>query len=237
MHPLLTIHERHQVPEWMDSPDLDADLHRAALRGLGRINKISRVARLLWGQIEKLAGPGQPLTVLDVGSGGGDTAIALGRLAEQSGRQVSVEGMDVSPLAVEFANQAAREWGVSNVRFQQGNILADALPDRYDVVTCSLFLHHFADDEARQVLTAMREAAQRAVLVDDLCRSRLGYSLAWIGCRIFSRSPVVHYDGPASVAGAYTPEEARQLAEASGMADVSIRRHWPQRFLMTWRRP
>jgi hypothetical protein len=83
----------------------------------------------------------------------------------------------------------------------------------------------------------MGEAAGRAVLVDDLVRGRGGFALAWAGCRLLSRSRVVRHDGPVSVAAAFTPAEALSLARRAGLEGATIVRHWPQRFLLEWRRP
>jgi len=45
----------------------------------------------------------------------------------------------------------------------------------YDVVCCSLFLHHLNDAQAITVLGKMREAAGTLALVNDLARNRPGY--------------------------------------------------------------
>ena len=37
-----------------------------------------------------------------------------------------------------------------------------------------------------------------------------------------------------AVASAFTPLEVRELARQAGLACVSIRRHWPGRFLLSW---
>ena len=74
------------------------------------------------------------------------------------------------------------------------------------------------------------------IIVDDLRRTRLGYGLAWIGCRLLTKSPMVHVDGPLSVQGAFTVEEARSLAERAGLHNAQLVKHWSQRFLMTWQR-
>ena len=54
--------------------------------------------------------------------------------------------------------------------------------------------------------------ARRAVVVDDLERSRAGFFLARVATRFLSASDIVHADGPLSVEGAFTVEEARGLA-------------------------
>ena len=136
--------------------------------------------------------------------GGGDVPIDLAKRARRAGLDVRIEGCDISPVAVAFAARAASEAGVP-VRFFPLDALNEPLPEDYDVVMCSLFLHHLAEDEAVRLLRKMADAARSLILVNDLVRSRLGYWLAWAGCRLLSRSPIVHHDGPASVRAAFTP--------------------------------
>ena len=102
---------------------------------------------------------------------------------------------------------------------------------------CSLFLHHLAEDEAVQVLRSMAQAARHQVLVSDLRRSRLGWWLAWVGTRMLTMSPVVHFDGPVSVAAAFTCAELKNLADRAGLQDARVVRCWPSRMFFTWRKP
>jgi 2-polyprenyl-3-methyl-5-hydroxy-6-metoxy-1,4-benzoquinol methylase len=229
---------RQRRPEIMDRPDLDPAKHAAALEGLGRINRLSRSGAVLWSAVERLARQrgGMPLRVLDLASGGGDIAVSLARRAARAGLDVQISGCDVSPIAVRFAGQHAEAERV-DVRFFEYDALAGDLPGGYDVLTSTLFLHHLDDPEAVGLLRRMREAAGRAVLVDDLVRNRWGLALAWAGCRLLTRSEVVHHDGPASVSAAFTPGEVLDLARQAGLEGASLTRHWPQRFLLAWSRP
>ena len=142
----------------------------------------------------------------------------------------------MSDSAVSIAMEAAERARADAFFFRQ-DVLGQGIPAGYDVVMCSLFLHHFDNNTARTLLTKMREAAGVAVFVDDLLRTQLGYTLCWVGCRILTRSPMVHYDGPQSVKAAFTMGEARKLFEDAGYANATFRRHWPERFLMQWNRP
>jgi hypothetical protein len=90
------------------------------------------------------------------------------------------------------------------------------------------------ETDAERLLRNMAAAARRAVLVDDLLRSRTGYLLAWLGSRLFTTSPIVHTDGPLSVRAAFSVDEARALAERAGLTGAQFHRHWPQRFLLSW---
>ena len=231
------ISQRDRQPELMDQPGLDEALHRDALAGLRRINSVSRSNAILWPAIYELArhmAP-RPLRLLDVASGGGDVPLALARRARRHRLELRTDGCDISPLAVEYARRRAA--GVENMRFFQLDALQEPLPGGYDVVTCSLFLHHLTEPQAEALLRKMAGAAVRLVLVSDLRRSRTGFALAWAACRLLTRSPVVRVDGPRSVAAAYTAQELLALAARSGLGGATVSRRWPQRLLLTWRRP
>ncbi|QDV67623.1 Ubiquinone biosynthesis O-methyltransferase [Rosistilla carotiformis] len=228
--------ERRREPEWMDQPDLDPQLHHDALAGLTRVNAISGTTASLWGPISKLANSsGEPLRVLDVASGGGDVAIGLAQQAAKSGLPVQVDGCDMSDVALAYAQQRADTLGL-NVNFLRADVLSDPLPTGYDVICCSLFLHHFDPPEVIQLLTAMRDSGARMIVISDLLRTRLGYVMCWAGIRLLTRSRMCHVDGPLSVQGAFTRSELRELADRAGLREMVLKNVWPQRLLMTWER-
>jgi 2-polyprenyl-3-methyl-5-hydroxy-6-metoxy-1,4-benzoquinol methylase len=231
------IQNRRLQPELMDQPDLDPALHVQALRGLQRINVISRSAAILWPPLAALANETtKPLRVLDIACGGGDNAVAVARLATRAGVSITVDGCDISPCAVEEAQRRATAAQLRNVQFFARDVLTQALPDGYDVIMTSLFLHHLQEQQAVDLLGSMAKAAQRAVLVCDLQRSWLGYGLAWVGCHMLTTSPIVHVDGPRSVEAAFAVDEISKLAVRSGLDGAVITHHWPQRWLLAWRK-
>jgi 2-polyprenyl-3-methyl-5-hydroxy-6-metoxy-1,4-benzoquinol methylase len=231
----LAVRDRH--PEVMDGPGLDPVAHRGALRGLARVNGLSGTAGRLWWEIRPLfARTSQPLRILDVACGGGDVAIAIARRARREGRTVEVSGCDVSEVAIERARERAAGLA-AGVSFERRDVLREGLPEEFDVVCCSLFLHHLSDAEALAFLVSAGREARRMVLVSDLVRSRWGYALARWGGQVLSRSPIVHVDGPLSVRAAFTASEARDLASRAGLEGATVTQHWPARFLLAWSRP
>lgn len=216
----------------MDDPALDPRQHRQALAGLRRVNWFSGSARIVWRPIRRWARVHRhaPLRILDLASGGGDVAVGLWRRAQRAGVAVQILGLERSALALEVARERAAV-AAGQIEFGQADVLAEPLPSGFHVATCSLFLHHL-DEPAAVALLGKMAAAAELVIVNDLHRSRAGYVLAQAACRLLTRSSVVHADGPASIAAAFTVGEARALVEQAGLEHASIVRHWPSRLLI-----
>lgn len=222
----------------MDRPDLDADSHYGALRALSRVNAWSGSVRILWPDLlaqAKQATPA-PLRVLDLATGAGDVPIRLWHKARRAGVALRIEGWDISPRAIDYARSQSQRYG-ADIEFSCKDARADEIPASFDAIISSLFLHHLDDEQAVSLLRRMANASRKVVMINDLARGGFGFVLAWLGTRLLSRSRVVHVDGPLSVQAAFTPAEALDLAERAGLQGSTVRRRWPARYLLTWRRP
>jgi 2-polyprenyl-3-methyl-5-hydroxy-6-metoxy-1,4-benzoquinol methylase len=147
-----------------------------------------------------------------------------------------VDGWDISPTAIGWAQRRAAETGAA-VRFFQRDALGDADFDGYDIVVSSLFLHHLNDGQAVEFLARVRHGCRRLALISDLIRCFLGWALARVATRVLSRSAIVHTDGPRSVVRAFTRGEILQLAKRAGLEGAAVSSHWPFRFLLQWTPP
>jgi 2-polyprenyl-3-methyl-5-hydroxy-6-metoxy-1,4-benzoquinol methylase len=229
---------RQRRPEIMDQPDLNVDQHLEALRALARINFLSRSADLLWPDLAELAQTMTPRAprVLDLATGGGDVPIRLWRRARRAGFDLHLEGCDISPVAVEHARACAAAAGAPLHFFVYDALTGPPLTG-YDAVLCSLFLHHLEETQAIALLRRMANMAGRLVLVNDLERGWISLLVTRFVTHLLTTSPVVRIDGPRSVEAAFTLSEARNLAERAGLSGARLRRRWPFRWLLTWRRP
>ena len=153
----------------MDRPDLPTDLHNHALSGLARLNRWSGSDRILWRPIYHLAAgiSDRPIRILDVACGAGDVLIGLADRARREGIVLELNGIDVSPTAIEHARRQFAAAGFT-ASLQQADAFAGPLPGGFDLVTCSLFLHHLTDEQAVELLRRLAAASDRLVLVNDL---------------------------------------------------------------------
>ncbi|SMP53206.1 Methyltransferase domain-containing protein [Neorhodopirellula lusitana] len=224
--------QRQRVDELMDDPALSPERHRSALAGLRRLNWISGVAAAMMRPLKRysLANPKRPLKILDVASGSGDLPIAWLKYAKRRGIPLAVTALDVSEVALQTASQSASAAGVELGTIRR-DCLRDGLPGGFDIVTCSLFMHHLDPPEVTRLIQEMWRASERAVVICDLDRSRTTLALVAASARLVTRSDVVHFDASASVRGAYTRAEFTDLVRQSLGFEVAIRRSLPCRWM------
>jgi 2-polyprenyl-3-methyl-5-hydroxy-6-metoxy-1,4-benzoquinol methylase len=228
--------QRHIVPEMMDRPDLPEAAHVGALAGLRRANQATLAAQHLAKPIVALARRDRidRISMLDVACGGGDVPIDVALRAKAMGIGIELTLLDRSATALRSAAAAAERAGV-RCRCVQADILNECPQLNFDVVTCTLFLHHIPQPgQVVDFLKNLRRIALRRIVIGDVRRLWIGWATAWLGSRVLSRSPMVHHDGPASVRGAWTMRELASFAAEAQMNGAALRRSWPWRMLLVW---
>ena len=173
-----------------------------ALRSLGDLRLVDRWLgnrRALAAAVRPyLAGPSP--RILDAGCGSGDVLANLRRAS--GGPALLAVGLDLKPLHLAVAPP-----GIHRVA---GDVRAlPFAPRSFDVVTASLFLHHFDAAELPAVLAGLWAVARRALVVNDLRRARVPYVFGRVFFRALFRSPVSVADGLTSIRRAFTDAELR----------------------------
>lgn len=236
----VSLDRRNLVPELMDDPNLVAADHDHALQGLARLNRLASADLIIWNRLHphlEALPDGRAIRVLDVATGSGDLPIRLAKRAQRAfpRREIIWMGCDISDHALDVARHRA---AASDVSFEthRVDITSDPLPSA-DFVICSLFLHHLETPMVGRLIRRMADATTRTMLVSDLQRTRLGLLLAWTSSRLFSRSPIVHFDAPASVRAAFTIDELEEVVRTVGLEDARVTRAMPERMLLEWTPP
>jgi hypothetical protein len=198
-------------PEMLDTSPYDQA--RASLADLIRLNHRwgghSTLRRLL-----RQIAPGPSFSFLDVGAASGDMGSRV-RAWYPGARVISLDRL-ASHLA-EGPNPR-----VAGDAFQ-----LPIAPRSIDYVFCSLFLHHFTDEEVVKLLAGFGEVARRAVLVIDLERNPVAYYFVPWTKRLFGWHPITVNDAPISVEAAFRPRELEALARRAGLRNPQARSYWP----------
>jgi ubiquinone/menaquinone biosynthesis C-methylase UbiE len=210
------------VEELLDGPLDDIEEVAGNLRDLRRVNRALGGVRLSRVAIERLAASGEPLSVLDVGTGGADIPIALLAGAAKTGRPLRVTAIDSRPEVLEAARRA---WPsidrVAGLELAVGD--GRSLPyldGAFDVAHSSMVVHHLEPDDAVVLLREMARVARGGVVLNDLVRGRHYWAGAWVLSHVATRNTLTRNDAPLSVARAYGRSELRGLLEEAGLRVV-----------------
>ncbi len=171
----------------------------------------------------------RPLRLADLGSGGGDTLRHVARWARKNGIAIELTGIDANAFMLEYATAKSREY--PEISYRQFDIFSpDFQAQPFDVLTCSLFCHHFTDDELVPLLRQWHQQAGVAVVINDLHRHWLAYhSIKWLTW-LLGGSYLVRHDAPLSVARAFRRQNWVDLLARAGITKYELRWRWAFRW-------
>jgi 2-polyprenyl-3-methyl-5-hydroxy-6-metoxy-1,4-benzoquinol methylase len=204
--------ERLIKPELLDhAPPEEA---RPNLAELVRINRDFGGHSTIRKTLAAVASNGDKFTLLDIGAASGDTARLLHGLYPRA----SITSLDYGLVNLQAAPPP--------------KLIADAfaLPvpsGSFDYVLCSLFLHHFSDEQVVGLLRTFYDVARRALLVCDLERNILSYWFLPVTKWFFGWQRITLHDGPISVRAGFRSNELLALSKRAGIKDARVSVHRP----------
>lgn len=204
-------------PEMMDreqpvSPELEKDL--ANLVSLNRHFGSHRLARrFLAGWLQ----PDRCYRVLDLCTGAGDLPRVMVDWARPRGITLRIDALDANTATIEIAREQSRAY--PEITFLCGNALRFESAQSYDLVTCTLALHHFSEPDAVKLLRQARELSHRFVLVADLERCAATTVSVWLLTQLVYRDKMTQHDGRLSAERAFSFAEMAVLAREAGWRD------------------
>lgn len=229
---------RSNQPELMDDLTLAGEELRKNLRELEIINNWLGGHKVVLDALDKLIAnyKNQPVTIADIGCGGGDTLTTIARWAKRKKIAVQLTGIDANNFMVDYARQHCQNY--SNIFIAQHDVFSQEFArQEYDIIVCSLFCHHFTDEQLVQLFRQLYSQAKVAVIVNDLHRHWFAYySIKYI-TKLFSGSRLVQHDAPLSVWRAFKRNELQQLMAQAGITNYSLRWMWAFRWQLVLNKP
>ena len=173
-------------------------------------------------------------SVLDVGAGSGELLRTIAKFAERNGLKAELAGLELNPRSV--ASILEESSGFPEINAVRGNALALPFADRsFDYVISSLFAHHLTNGQIIEALEEMARVAKRDVFLIDLHRHPMAYAAYKAFCVAFGISRLVREDGSLSILRAFRPEELAKYADSAGFSNISVRRSFPFRLVLSGR--
>src|SRR3954470_23572816 len=200
--------------ELMDRPQpVSAELE-SDLANLRQLNLFFGSYALVSKFLRRWINRGDRMRVVDLATGSGDIPRLVVDYARRVGAQISVDAVDRQAATLEIARRLSASY--PEIGFHPGDIRTWESAEGYDIVLCSLVLHHFGEDDAVTVLRHARELSRGRVLIADLRRGLLASAGVFLLTATLFRDPMTKFDGRMSAARAFSFSELRELAERAG---------------------
>src|ERR1700730_41347 len=200
--------------EIMDRPQpVSAELE-SDLENIRELNRWFGSYALISMFLSRWIKPGARLRIVDLATGSGDIPRLIAEYGRKVGAELQIDALDRQSATLEIAKKLSVRY--PEIAFVEGNLLEWDATESYDLVLCTLALHHFSDDDAVRVLQRCRELSGKFVLVSDLRRSWMArISVHLLTATVFPE-PMTKHDARLSIARAFSFSEMNQLAQRSG---------------------
>jgi hypothetical protein len=228
---LIDTSSRSSAAEMMDDFTIEGSVLRDTL------DKLETINRLLGGNSVTLKGlkkillkssKTKTITIVDLGCGHGDILRDVAKFGRKNSYKFKLIGIDANNAAIDYAKALSKDY--PELSFETIDVFSeDFKKQKYDVVLCTLFLHHFKNNEIIPFLKSTVQKASIGVIVNDLQRHKLAYYLfKMIG--LFIKNKMVREDGLTSVLRAFKRNELEAILTKTGV-NFSIQWKWAFRYL------
>jgi 2-polyprenyl-3-methyl-5-hydroxy-6-metoxy-1,4-benzoquinol methylase len=170
-------------------------------------------------------------TILDIGFGGGDFIKQLSEFSDKINHKLFFYGVDLKSDCVKYAEENLFAFNNKKLICSDYRTISKELLQQIDVIHCSLFLHHLADEEIIS-LFQFGKSNKCIILANDLHRNWLAYYSIKFLTSLFSKSWLVKNDAPLSVKRGFKKSELILLIEKAGFKNYSVTWSWAFRYIL-----
>jgi len=226
---MIKLSRRSDVKEYIDDPQMDADLLRRTYQELRIINiftlgywpTMSTVKYFL-----ERYGRNRTINILDIGCGDGEILRRIDDYGRKRNFCLELTGIDLNPQVI----FAAKQLTASKINFIHGNIFAHSDSKNFDLIISSLTMHHLTDQEIVNLIHWMTTHANIGWSVSDLNRRATAYYFAVCFSKLAGFNHVIRHDAPLSVARSFRRSDWTDLLTQARLDLNSARISWYPNF-------
>ena len=218
--------------EIMDNFELGGEELENVLKDLENINKwlggnkitLSGIKKILKENSEK-----NEWNIVDVGCGNGAILREIAKWGKNNHIKLSLTGIDANSNAISIAENLSENY--PNIHFLTKDVFSeDYRKQNYDIVLCTLTLHHFSDPQINELLKLFHKQAKYGILINDLHRSKLAYRLFQAFCAVFIRNEIAKKDGLTSILRGFKKRELERFSAKIPASQAEIKWKWAFRY-------
>ena len=179
----------------------------------------------LIGQISKT----NEISIMDVGCGNGDMLRTLANFGLKHHLNFQLTGIDANAFTINHARKLSENY--SNISYRCEDIFSPPFEEiKYDIVLCTLTLHHFKDEEIIRLMTVFNTNSKIGIVINDLHRSALAYRLFQGLCFVFQLNAMSREDGLVSILRGFKKEELISFSKKLNFTNYKIQWKWAFRY-------
>jgi 2-polyprenyl-3-methyl-5-hydroxy-6-metoxy-1,4-benzoquinol methylase len=223
---------RSNAPEIMDDFAMEGEILRDALDKIAKINQLLGGNQLTLRGVQELIGKNPKtteFTIADLGCGNGDMLRRLADYGLKNNFNFRLIGIDANNFTINHARKLSENY--PNISYQCEDIFSQPFEElKYDIVLCTLTLHHFKDDEIIRLMTIFNTNSKIGIVINDLHRSALAYRLFQVLCFTFRLNAMSREDGLVSILRGFKKEELVNFSEKLNLTNYKIQWKWAFRY-------
>ncbi|SDR72747.1 hypothetical protein SAMN04515667_0461 [Formosa sp. Hel1_31_208] len=227
---LVSTKYRSEKEEIMDDLNYSGPILHDALDKLAKINQWLGGNKVTIKGLQKVLlhhDKSQPITIVDLGCGGGDILREVSLYGKRNGFQFQLVGIDANQHTIDYAIASSADY--EDITFRTIDIFSQEFKKLdYDVVLTTLFLHHFKEVELVSFLKPVLKKARYGIVVNDLHRHKLAYYLFKL-LSLTIRNRTIVEDGLTSVLRGFKRQELMAISKEL-KTNYQIRWKWAFRF-------
>jgi ubiquinone/menaquinone biosynthesis C-methylase UbiE len=219
--------------EFIDTGEYTAAEYEGCLAELRRINRFlgdeTALENSLLREIQRENL--QAFSVLDIGAGSGELLRFIANFAGKRKLNFALCGLELNARSARAILEESKNF--SQISAVRANALKIPFADNsFDYAICSLFTHHFSDENIAAILREMSRVARRKIFVIDLHRHPLAYFLYTTAGKLILHNRLIRHDGALSILRSFKPQELEDLARKADLKEFSVKRHFPFRVVL-----
>ena len=200
---------RSDEPEIMDDFAMEGEILRDALDKIAKINQLLGGNQLTLQGVQELIAKipkKTEINIVDVDCGNGDMLRTLADYGIKNNINFRLIGIDANNFTINHARKLSENY--LNISYRCEDIFDKAFAElKYDIVLCTLTLHHFKEDEILRLITVFNANSKIGIVINDLQRSAVAYRLFQVLCFVFRLNAMSREDGLVSILRGFKKEE------------------------------
>ena len=223
---------RTNLPEIMDDFALEGETLRVALDKIASINQFLGGNKLTLQGVQKIlssVSKTNEIVLIDIGCGNGDMLRTLAEYGKINNWKFKLVGIDANNFTINYAKNLSSNY--DNISYHRQDVFDKPFEElNYDIVLCTLTLHHFNEDEILKLMNVFYKKCKLGIVINDLHRNSVAYRLFQGLCVVFGLNKMSKEDGLISILRGFKKQDFIDFSTKLDLKKYTLNWKWAFRY-------